>query len=267
MPSKKLVVTFAGLAAVCALYSYATGGRFGGLRGGPAATAAARSPGPGYGSYLQIAGVRPMDYDAANKGARRDGDGWVLGDVDLEAVRAAVADPQDLDRLAEADPRWIPTQTWKLQHGGASPFAVAKEHCSARHLAQMETICKADISVVVARQSDREGHVVYARPALGDQATDDCHAYADCIAHNAWLDRPTPLPAGSEAYQAFQAGDVRMPMHGTKAEWQVSLRSEIELVSDNLAALRRLDLSDPQIRQSLELQQDLLEQLEWMAEL
>jgi hypothetical protein len=267
MTSKKLAFTIASLAAVCALLSYAASVRLGGLRGSATASAAARSPGPGYGSYLQIAGVQPMDYDAANKGARRDGDAWVLGDVDLEAVRAAAAAPEDLDRLAEADPKWIPTQTWKMRHGGASPFAVAKEHCSARHLAQMEAMCKADISVVVERQSAGEGHVVYARPTLGDGATDDCRAYADCIAHNAWLDRPTPLPDGRTIYHAFQAGDIRLPMHGTRDEWQTSLRSEIELVSANLSALRRLDLADPQMRQSFDLQQDLLEQLEWMAAL
>jgi hypothetical protein len=189
----------------------------------------------------------------------------VLGDVDLEAVRAAVAEPQDLDVLAGDDPRWIPTQTWKLRHGGASPFAVAKEHCSARHLAQMEAMCKADISVVVERQGPGDGHVVYAKPTLGADATDDCRAYADCIAKNAWLDRQTPLPDDHAPHYAFQAGDVRLPMHGTKADWQTSLRSDIQLVSDNLTALRRLDLADPQIRQNLELQQDLLEQLEWMA--
>ncbi|PCC74309.1 hypothetical protein SAMN02745121_04410 [Nannocystis exedens] len=267
MFTRKLIVTLAGLVAVCALLSYAASERLGGLRGGATASAAAHSAGPGYGSYLQIAGVRPMDYDAANAGARRDGDAWVLGDVDLEAVRAAAAAPEDLDRLAEADPKWIPTQTWKMRHGGASPFAVAKEHCSARHLAQMEAMCKADISVVVERRSAGEGHVVYARPTLGDEATDDCHAYADCIARNAWLDRPAPLPDGRTRYHAFQAGDIRLPMHGTRDEWQVSLRSEIELVTANLTALRRLDLADPQIRQSLDLQQDLLEQLEWMAAL
>lgn len=267
MSTRKLVFTLAGLAAVCALLSYAASERLGGLRGGATASAATRSAGPGYGSYLQIAGVQPRDYDAANTGARRDGDAWVLGDVDLEAVRAAAAAPEDLDRLAEADPKWIPTQTWKMRHGGASPFAMAKEHCSARHLAQMEAMCKADISVVVERQSPGDGHVVYARPTLGDEATDDCHAYADCIARNAWLDRATPLPDGRTRYHAFQAGDIRLPMHGTKDEWQTSLRSEIELVTDNLTALRRLDPADPQIRQSLDLQQDLLEQLEWMAAL
>jgi hypothetical protein len=267
MSTRKLVFTLTGLAAVCALLSYAASERLGGLRGGSTASAAAHSTGPGYGSYLQIAGVQPMDYDAADKGARRDGDAWVFGDVDLEAVRAAAAAPEDLDRLAEADPKWIPTQTWKMRHGGASPFALAKEHCSARHLAQMEAMCKADISVVVERRSTDEGHVVYARPTLGDEATDDCHAYADCIARNAWLDRAAPLPDGRTPYHAFQAGDIRLPMHGTRDEWQVSLRSEIELVTDNLTALRRLDLADPQIRQSFDLQQDLLEQLEWMAAL
>lgn len=267
MSTRKLICTLAGLAAVCALLSYAASERLGGLRGGSTASAAAHHAGPGYGSYLQIAGVPARDYDAANAGAHRDGDAWVLGDVDLEAVRAAAAAPQDLDRLAEADPKWIPTQTWKMRHGGASPFALAKEHCSARHLARMEAMCKADISVVVERQGAGEGHVVYARPALGDGATDDCRAYADCIARDAWLDRATPLPDGPDPLHAFQAGDIRLPMHGTRDEWQVSLHSEIDLVTDNLAAIRQLDLADPQIRQSLDLQQDLLEQLEWMAAL
>lgn len=267
MTPKKLVLTFAGLAAVCALLSYAATDRLGRLSRGSTAAAAARQPGPGYGSYLQIAGVQPLDFDAANKGARRDGDAWVLGDVDLEAVRALAAAPQDLDVLAGDDPRWIPTQTWKLRHGGASPFAVAKEHCSARHLGQMETMCKADVSVVVERDSPGEGKVVYARSAVPADATDDCRAYADCIAKNAWLDRPTPLPEEVTPLYAFQAGDVRLPVHGTKADWQASLRADIQLVSDNLTALRRLDLDDPHIRQNLELQQDLLEQLEWMAAL
>lgn len=267
MTSKKLVLTFAGLAAVCSLLSYAASERLGRVRAGSAVAAAAGRSGPGYGSYLQIAGVQPLEYDAATRGARRDGQAWVLGDVDLEAVRAAAEAPQDLDLLAEADPRWIPTQTWKLRHGGASPFALAKEHCSARHLAAMEAMCKAEISVVVERQSASEGHVVYALPRLDPDATDDCRAYADCVAKNAWLDRPTPLPPDRGPHYAFQAGDIRLPMYGTKAEWQGSLRSDIQLVSDNLTALRRLDLDDPHIRQNLELQQDLLEQLEWMAAL
>lgn len=268
MTPKKLAITVAGLVAACALLSYGASERLAGLRHGPGNTASAKNRGPGYGSYLQVAGVQPLDYDAADKGARRDGDAWVLGDVDLEAVRAAVEDPQNLDALAAADPKkWMPTQTWKLRHGGASPFAVAKEHCGARHLARMEAVCMADIDVVVERQGLSEGHVVYARPRTPENATDDCRAYADCIAKNAWLDRPTPLPDESEPLYAFAAGDVRLPLHGTKADWQVSMQADIELVTGNLAALRRLDLADPSIRQNIELQEDLLEQLEWMAAL
>lgn len=275
MTPKKLVLTFVGIAAVCALLSYAASGRAERPSGRGSAAAAARRAGPGYGSYLQIAGVQPLDFDAATKGARRDGDAWVLGDVDLEAVRAAASDPQDLDVLADEDPRWIPTQTWKLRHGGASPFAVAKEHCSARHLVQMEQMCKADLSVVVERQSSGEGKVVYARPIVPPDSTDDCRAYADCIAKNAWLDRPTPLPDEPIRHYAFLGGDVRLPMHGTKDEWQASLRADIESIAENLAALRQLvsrpppgfDPNDPRVHQNLELQQDLLEQLEWMATL
>ena len=266
MTPKKLVLTIAGLAAVCAMLSYAASERLGRLRGGSGGAAAGKS-GPGYGSYLQIAGVQPLEFDAATKGLRRDGDAWVLGDVDLEAVRAVVAEPHDLDLLAEQDPKWIPTQTWKLRHGGASPFAIAKEHCSARHLAELDGMCKADISVVVERKGAEEGRGVYARPRLGSAATDDCRAYADCIARHAWLDRETPLPAGEGPHYAFQAGDIRLPVHGTKADWQGSLQADIQLVSNNLTALKRLDLDDPHVRQNLELQQDLLEQLEWMASL
>ncbi len=268
MTPKKLAITVAGLVAACALLSYGASERLAGLRSGSSATASAKKPGPGYGSYLQIAGVQPLDYDAADKGARRDGDAWVLGDVDLEAVRAAVEDPQDLDKLAGADPkRWTPTQTWKLRHGGASPFAVAKEHCGARHLVKFEEPCMVDIDVVVERQGPSDGHVVYARPRTGDRTTDDCRAYADCLAKNAWLDRPAPLPDEHLPLYAFQAGDVRLPLHGTKADWQASMQADIELVTNNLLALRRLDPGDPSVRQNIELQEDLLEQLEWMTAL
>ena len=97
----------------------------------------AKPSGPRYASYLQMVGVKPMDLDAANAGARRDGDSWVLGDVDLERARELAAHPKELDVLAHADHKWIPTQTWKLRHGGATPFAEAKEACAIRHFREM----------------------------------------------------------------------------------------------------------------------------------
>lgn len=267
MMPKKLLLTVTGLAAACALLSFAAAGRSGRARSAPAASAASRKPGPGYGSYLQVAGVKPMEYDAATRGARRDGDAWVLGAVDLEAIRQVVEEPRDLDALAAADPKWVPTQTWKLRHGGASPFAVAKEHCGARHLVRMEDLCRADIDVVVERKSDEDGQVVYARPRTPDDATEECRAYADCVARTAWLSRPTPLPEEPSPYYAFKAGDVRVPLHGSKDDWLQSFESDIKLIQDNLEGLRHLDQSDPNVRQNIELQEDLLEHLEWMASL
>lgn len=268
MTPKKLAYTVAGLVAACALLSYGASERLGGLRSGSSNTASARPQGPGYGSYLQIAGVRALDYDSAEQGARRDGDAWVLGDIDLAGAREAIEAPEDLDQLAAADPkRWMATQTWKLRHGGASPFAVAREHCGARHLLRLEAPCMADIDVVVERRGPGDGRVVYARPRAAEAATDECRAYADCVAKNAWLDREAPLPDESRPLYSFKAGDVRLPLHGTKADWQASMHADIELVTGNLAALRRLDLSDPSVRQNIELQEDLLEQLEWMASL
>jgi hypothetical protein len=267
MMPKKLLLTVTGLAAACALLSFAAAGRVGRPRPGQQASSAARKPGPGYGSYLQVAGVQPMEYDAATRGARRDGDAWVLGDIDLESVRQLVEEPRDLDALAAADPKWVPTQTWKLRHGGATPFAIAKEHCGARHLVNMEDLCRADIDVVVERKSDEDGHVVYARPRTTEDATDECRAYADCVARNAWLTRPTPLPGEQSPYYAFKAGDVRVPLHGTKADWQQSFESDIKLIKDNLAGLKHLDQSDPNVQQNIELQEDLLAHLEWMASL
>ncbi len=265
MTPKKLAYTVAGLVAACVLLSYGVSERFSGLRSGN--TASARTQGPGYGSYLQIAGVRPLDYDAADHGARRDGQAWVLGAVDLEGVRAAIEDPLDLDALAAEDRRWMPTQTWKLKHGGASAFAVAREHCGARHLVRIEQPCVADIDVVVERRGPGDGRVVYARPRLGESATEECRAYADCVAKNAWLDREAPLPDDHGPLYGFKAGDVRLPLHGTKADWQASMDADIELVTNNLTALRRLDPNDPHTRQNIELQEDLLEQLQWMVSL
>lgn len=265
MTPKKLALALAGLAAACALLSYAGADRL--RRPAGERASGQRRTAAGYSSYLQIAGIAPMDFDAADKGARRDGNAWVLGDVDLEAVREAIRSPQDLDALAAEDPRWIPTQTWKLRHGGASPFAVAKEHCSAQHLVRLESMCKADVDVVVERASAGEGKVVYARPRVGEDGTDECRAYADCVAKNAWLDRSTPLPAVSGEYYAFQAGDVRLPMTGTKVEWQATMQAELAEIDENLAALRRQDTSDPNIRQNIELNEDLREQIEWMMRL
>lgn len=268
MTPKKLALTAAGLAAACVLLAYAAPGVLGRTRTGQRGSAAANTKGiAGYSSYLQIAGITPMEFDAADKGARRDGDAWVLGDVDLDAVREAAEHPQDLDTLAAEDPKWVPTQTWKLRHGGASPFAVAKEHCSAQHLVRMESMCKADVDVVVEREGPGDGKVVYARPRVGDEGSVECRAYADCVAKNAWLARPTPLPDDDDGYYGFQAGDVRLPMSGTKAEWQATMQADIELVTGNLAALRKLDPSDPNVRQNIELNEDLLEQLEWMLSL
>ena len=33
---------------------------------------------------------------------------------------------------------------------------------------------------------------------LGPEADDECHAYSDCVARNAWLGRESPLPADAD---------------------------------------------------------------------
>lgn len=266
MTPKKLAVTLASVVAVCALFTFAGTDKLGRMRLG-ASAASSRKPPPGHGSYLQIAGVQPRDYDAVDKGIRRDGDAWVRGDIDLEAVRDVLEDPENLDELAAAEPRWTPTQTWKLLHGGASEFGQAKEHCSARHLLLMEQPCMIDIDVVVERRDVTGGEVVAARPRTADNATDECRAFADCSAKHAWLGREAPLPELSDAYYAFEAGDVRLPLHGTKSDHQASMRAEIESLRENIANMRRVEHTDASVRQNIEIQQDLLEHLEWLESL
>jgi hypothetical protein len=272
MRLKPLLTVAAGLCAVFAMISLAVSGGIPGLgrgRGGPTRS----KPAPLYASYLQVAGIQPMAFDPANTSARRDGDAWVLGDIDLEQARVLADDTQDLDVLAQQDPRWIPTQTWKLRHGGASPFAVAKEHCSMQHLQRMENLCKNDIDVVVERTDRDAGRVVYARPRYNDAMDDECRAYADCVAKNGWLGRESPLPADAAApdeLHGFKAGDIHIPVQGSKAELQAGFQDSIAVCKRNLTALHRLGQSnpdDPSITQNIILNEDLLEQLEWLMSL
>ncbi len=266
MQTKQLLTVVVGVSAVCALLSLAVSGALPGFGRGAGKRSAAPAA-PTYASYLQVVGVQPMDFDRASAGTRRDGDAWVLGDVDLAAARALADDAQDLDLLARADEKWVPTQTWKLRHGGASPFAVAKEHCSMQHLHRMESLCKNDLDVVVERTGDREGRVVYARPRYADDMDDECRAYADCVAHNAWLGRESPLPADVGELHGFKAGDVHIPLQGSKAEMQAGFQESIDVCKRNLTALHRLDQSDSNIIQNIALNEDLLEQLEWLMHL
>lgn len=266
MQWKRLIAVAASLATVCALVSLAVSGALPGARSKPRERDAA-APQPVFASYLQVVGVQPMDFDKVSQGSRRDGNAWVLGAVDLAAVRAQADAAQDLDVLAHQDEKWIPTQTWKLRHGGASPFAVAKEHCSMQHLRKMERACKNDLDVVVERTGPGEGRVVYARPNLGPEADDECHAYSDCVARNAWLGRESPLPADADELHGFKAGDVHFPVQGSKDDLRAGFQDGIEVCKRNLLALSRLDQADPSIGQNITLNQDLLEQLEWLMSL
>ncbi len=271
MRLKQLITVVAGFGAACALLSLAVSGALPGA-GGRVRPSARSAAAPTYASYLQVVGVQPMDLDKASAGARRDGDAWVLGDLDLERARALADAAQDLDGLAAQDPKWIPTQTWKLRHGGASPFAVAKEHCSMVHLQRMESLCKNDVDVVVERTGPDLGKVVYARPRLTPTMDDECRAYADCVARNAWLGRESPLPrfaadTGDAEQFGFKAGDVHIPVQGSKSELQAGFQDSIDVCKRNLLALSRLDTSDPIIAQNIVLNEDLLEQLEWLMSL
>jgi len=272
MNAKHFIIAIAGVSAVCALLSLAVSGALPGLGRGHVNQPKQPSA-PLYASYLQVVGVQPMDLDKASAGARRDGDAWVLGDRDLDQVRALADASQDLDVLARQDEKWIPTQTWKLRHGGASPFAVAKEHCSMQHFHRMESTCFNDLDVVVERTTDTEGRVVYARPRYTDAMDDECRAYADCVARNAWLGRESPLPAPTGRAQdpdelhGFKAGDIHIPVQGSKAELQAGFQDSITVCKRNLLALHRLDQSDPTIVQNIVLNEDLLEQLEWLIHL
>ena len=266
MQWKRLIAVAASLATVCALVSLAVSGALPGSRSKSRERDAAAAQ-PVFASYLQVVGVQPMDFDKVSQGSRRDGAAWVLGEVDLEAVRAQADAAQDLDVLAHQDEKWIPTQTWKLRHGGASPFAVAKEHCSMQHLRKMERACKNDVDVVVERTGPGEGRVVYARPNLGPEADDECHAYSDCVARNAWLGRESPLPADADELHGFKAGDVHLPVQGSKDDLRAGFQDGIDVCKRNLLALSRLDQSDPSIGQNITLNEDLLEQLEWLMSL
>lgn len=257
-----------GVASIGILLLLGLSGALPGLGRSRGARAHSKPPAPTYASYLQMAGIKPMDLDAANRGARPDGDAWVLGDVDLEAARALAEKPQDLDNLAHSDHKWISTQTWKLRHGGATPFAEAKEACSIQHLGTSQSGCMSNLAVVIERESDDEGRVVYAKPRLGNDADDECRAYTDCMAHHAWLGRTTPLPKGNEDLMSFKAGDVRFPLQGTKADLEATMNDDIAACQRNLAVLRKLDKStDPFIEQNITLYEDLLEHSEWLLSL
>jgi hypothetical protein len=267
--TKKFMSMGVGVASVGLLLFLGLSGALPGLGRSPAARAAhAGPPPPKYASYLQMVGIKPMDLDAANRGARRDGDAWVLGDVDLEAARALAEKPQDLDTLAHTDHKWIPTQTWKLRHGGATPFAEAKEACSIRHLVTMEHGCMSNVSVVVERETDDEGRVVYAKPRYSDTMDDECRAYTDCVAHHAWLGRTTPLPPDADDLNSFKAGDVRFPLQGTADDLKATVDDDIAACRRNLAVLRKFDpASDPFLQQNITLYEDLLEHSEWLLSL
>ncbi len=266
MHAKQFFTVIAGVSAVCALLSLAVSGALPGVGRGHVEKPKQPSA-PVYASYLQVVGVQPMDLDKASAGARRDGDAWVHGDRDLDQLRALADASQDLDVLARQDEKWIPTQTWKLRHGGASPFAVAKEHCSMQHFHRMESTCQNDLDVVVERTTDTEGRVVYARPRYTDTMDDECRAYADCVARNAWLGRESPLPADAGELHGFKAGDIHIPVQGSKSELQAGFQDSIAVCKRNLIALRRLDQKDPNITQNITLNEDLLEQLEWLMHL
>lgn len=266
MHAKQFITVIAGVSAVCALLSLVVSGALPGVGRGRLDRPKQPSA-PIYASYLQVVGVQPMDLDKASAGARRDGDAWVLGELDLEQARALADASQDLDVLARQDDKWIPTQTWKLRHGGASPFAVAKEHCSMQHFHRMESTCQNDLDVVVERTADTEGRVVYARPRYTDTMDDECRAYADCVARNAWLGRESPLPADAGEFHGFKAGDIHIPMQGSKSELQAGFQDSIAVCKRNLLALHRLDQSDPTITQNIVLNEDLLEKLEWLMHL
>lgn len=270
MRLKSAVTVAAGICAVFAMVSLAVSGSLPGLGRGRKGGAERSAPAPVYASYLQVVGIQPKDFDPANGGARRDGDAWVLGPVDLELARELADDSRDLDVLAQEDPKWIPTQTWKLRHGGASPFAVAKEHCSMQHLHRMESLCKNDLDVVVERTDAGAGKVVYARPRYTETMDDECRAYADCVARSAWLGRESPLPADAGELYGFKAGDVHIPVQGSKAELQAGFQDSIAVCKRNLTALHRIDAqnpNDPTIAQNITLNEDLLEQLEWLMSL
>ncbi|MBL8969812.1 MAG: hypothetical protein JNK56_04495 [Myxococcales bacterium] len=136
-----------------------------------------------------------------------------------------------------------------------------------QHLRKMERACKNDLDVVVERTGPGEGRVVYARPNLGPEADDECHAYSDCVARNAWLGRESPLPADADELHGFKAGDVHFPVQGSKDDLRAGFQDGIEVCKRNLLALSRLDQADPSIGQNITLNQDLLEQLEWLMSL
>lgn len=267
MPIRKKHVSL-GVAAVSLVVCLGLAGALPGLGRSRGASAQQTQPeGPRYASYLQMVGVKPMDLDAANRGARRDGDAWVLGDVDLERARELAAHPKELDVLAHADHKWIPTQTWKLRHGGATPFAEAKEACAIRHLTTITSACHSSVAVVLERDGDNEGHVAYVKPRYTPSTDDECRAYTDCLARNAWLGRESPLPSDDpDDLYAFIGGDIRLPFEGNQAAYKASFVDDIAYCERNLSVLRRMDpADDPFLEQNITLMQDLLEHSQWLA--
>ena len=58
-----------------------------------------------------------------------------------------------------------------------------------------------------------------------------------------------------------------MPVQGSKTELQAGFQDSIAVCKRNLTALHRLDQADPTIQQNIILNEDLLENLEWLMSL
>ena len=72
---------------------------------------------------------------------------------------------------------------------------------------------------------------------------------------------------GAPSTRRGLAGDMHIPVQGSKADMQASFQDSIAVCKRNLLALHRLDQQDPIIQQNIVLNQDLLEQLEWLMNL
>ena len=267
MQRKRLLSIAAGLVSVCALVSLAVYGALPGSRGARGRRDGEARAAPVYASYLQVVGVKPMDFDRVSKGSRRDGAAWVQGEVDLDLVRAhadaaqagggALDDDVDVVFAGVLHPHQVLHGAVLLGDGERRGAAVA----------QLPRLRGDPLLVAAGEHVEVLGRVVYARPNLADDADDECHAYADCVARNAWLGRESPLPADAGPLHGFKAGDVHFPVQGGKAELRAGFQDGIDLCKRNLLALSRLDQHDPIITQNITLNADLLEQLEWLMSL
>lgn len=218
-----------------------------------------------YDDFLSATGKRPRGGVAARQAdpavrVKQVQGGWMMGHHP-EAIELA-KDPLDLDDLVRQDKeKWESLQTWKLSHGGSSPYGVARHYCMVRELkGKLTETCDNDVSVVLKSTTGNQGEVVFVQSRLSDDAPGACVAYSECVAERGWLGRSAPMPDG-ETLLAVKAGDMLIPFDGTPEERRDLLERQLDGTRQQLQEWRERD--DAALAQQIQLFEDMVEFYEW----